>query len=83
MREFFTGWRRKAGCITLVMSLALMAASSRSHVIEDLITIPFWKYGRNPENDVSLLVPRAPLGLVSTWLIASNAHENSIAVQPR
>lgn len=30
MREFFTGWRRKAGCIALVMACVLMAGWARS-----------------------------------------------------
>jgi len=30
MREFFHGWRRKAGCVTLVMAISLMAGWMRS-----------------------------------------------------
>jgi hypothetical protein len=30
MREFFRGWRRKVGCVTLVMTCALMGLWMRS-----------------------------------------------------
>ena len=35
MREFFKGWRRKAGCVTLVMALATTSAWLRSFGSED------------------------------------------------
>jgi len=35
MREFFKGWRRKAGSMTLVMALALAGMWARSRVHED------------------------------------------------
>ena len=35
MRDFFHGSRRKAGCVTLVMELALMAGWVRSYVAID------------------------------------------------
>lgn len=35
MREFFLGWRRKAGCVTLLMACALMGAWARSQYISD------------------------------------------------
>ena len=38
MREFFCGWRRKAGCIALVMALALMAGWIRSYTLADWIS---------------------------------------------
>ena len=38
MREFFHGWRRKVGCVTLVMALALNGAWIRSHVVYDNVT---------------------------------------------
>lgn len=38
MREFFRGWRRKAGCVTLVMACAFMMLLFRSHLITDFIT---------------------------------------------
>ena len=41
MREFFRGWRRKAGLVTLAMACLLMAGWMRSFVIEDEIFIVF------------------------------------------
>ena len=39
MGDFFRGWRRKAGCMTLVMALALMIGWVRSHTIQDELLI--------------------------------------------
>jgi hypothetical protein len=36
MREFFRGWRRKAGLVTLVMACAVMAMWARSRFINDV-----------------------------------------------
>lgn len=41
MREFFRGWRRKMGCVTLVMACALMGLWLRSGVIDDLISFEY------------------------------------------
>lgn len=35
MREFFKGWRRKVGCVALVMALALMTGWLRSQFVFD------------------------------------------------
>jgi hypothetical protein len=40
MREFFKGWRRKVGCVTLVVSLLLAGCWIRSFVIRDVVCIP-------------------------------------------
>ena len=40
MREFFHGWRRKAGVISLVMACLLMAAWVRSLSIHDHFELP-------------------------------------------
>lgn len=40
MREFFHGWRRKTGCVTLVMACAAMGMWIRSRVVGDSLTIP-------------------------------------------
>jgi hypothetical protein len=37
MRDFFRGWRRKVGCVTLVMALAGMALWIRSRIVNDEI----------------------------------------------
>lgn len=41
MREFFKGWRRKAGVVTLVMACALMVGWMRSRVRYDVVSFPF------------------------------------------
>ena len=40
MREFFRGWRRKAGLVTLTMACVLTVAWMRSYVIHDAVLIP-------------------------------------------
>jgi hypothetical protein len=40
MREFFKGWRRKAGCVTLVMALALGGLWVRSFSDYDFFLFP-------------------------------------------
>ena len=40
MSTFFRGWRRKLGCITLVMAVSLFGAWVRSHVMADVINVP-------------------------------------------
>jgi hypothetical protein len=39
VREFFRGWRRKAGLVTLVISVALVGAWMRSAIIADVIQL--------------------------------------------
>jgi hypothetical protein len=39
MRSFFKGWRRKPGCVTLVMALTLTAGSLRSSFRHETLTI--------------------------------------------
>jgi hypothetical protein len=41
MREFFHGWRRKAGIATLLVALLFMAGWIRSFVVEDYFALPF------------------------------------------
>lgn len=38
MREFFHGWRRKAGCVTLVMACVVAGARSRSFSTIDAVS---------------------------------------------
>src|SRR4051812_3266689 len=40
MREFFKGWRRKAGVVTLVIACALAAGWVRSCVMLDIVYFP-------------------------------------------
>ena len=36
MREFFRGWRRKAGCVTLVVACVGMVGGVRGYAVEDV-----------------------------------------------
>ena len=40
MTQFFHGWRRKAGCVTLALALAMLGAMIRSRTIADWCYIP-------------------------------------------
>lgn len=40
MREFFKGWRRKVGLVTLVMALVFTGGWLRSRFFEDSVIIP-------------------------------------------
>lgn len=39
MRTFFKGWRRKAGCLTLLMACAVMGMWLRSHFLIECLEI--------------------------------------------
>ncbi len=39
MREFFHGWRRKAGCLALVMALILIGQWIRSRIVSDRMDV--------------------------------------------
>lgn len=39
MREFFQGWRRKVGCVVLVVACVLASAWIRSVYVADLVTV--------------------------------------------
>lgn len=41
MRDFFRGWRRKVGCVTLLIALMFMIVWGRSYFYEDHIWIAF------------------------------------------
>src|SRR5665213_3931590 len=41
MGEFFIGWRRKTGCVTLVVALAITATWLRSHEYSDSYTFGY------------------------------------------
>jgi hypothetical protein len=44
MKEFFRGWRRKAGTVTLVIALAMMGLWIRSRLVADQVVFPVGKY---------------------------------------
>lgn len=50
MREFFHGWRRKAGCVALVMACAMMVFWFRSYVVSNAICY----LGRDRDHRVAL-----------------------------
>lgn len=37
MRDVFKGWRRKVGCVTLLLALAIAGLYIRSRVVEDIL----------------------------------------------
>ncbi len=41
MRDFFHGWRRKTGVVTLVMALAFMGGWLRSLMVQDSFSLPY------------------------------------------
>jgi len=45
MSSFFHGWRRKIGCVTLVMAAAVTCAWTRSDVIADFLIVDFGTVG--------------------------------------
>eukprot|EP00456_Euglypha_rotunda_P016931 TRINITY_DN156_c0_g1_i5.p2 TRINITY_DN156_c0_g1~~TRINITY_DN156_c0_g1_i5.p2 ORF type:complete len:127 (+),score=12.56 TRINITY_DN156_c0_g1_i5:105-485(+) len=45
MREFFRGWRRKAGCATLLMACALAGLWIRTTVVADFIQLEHLAFG--------------------------------------
>ena len=49
MGEFFKGWRRKAGCVALVMALALFCGRVRSETYSDSLSFP---YGMNTRGSI-------------------------------
>lgn len=42
MREFFRGWRRKTGCVTLVVACLLMVGWMRSRANLDTVSVPIF-----------------------------------------
>ena len=50
MGDFFKGWRRKAGLVTLAMALLLTVAWMRSYGVRDEISIPGHQYGQSIES---------------------------------
>ena len=47
MAEFFRGWKRKVGCVTLLMALMLVAGWVRSEAIRDFIMLDLNKSDGN------------------------------------
>lgn len=78
MHEFFRGWKRKTGCVTLAMACVLTVGWIRSYDTEDVITVfgsqirsrlgkvEFW--WRKMEDGVSLGGP-VTIMPIPYWLI--------------
>lgn len=41
MKEFFRGWKRKVGCLTLTMACVAMVGWVRSFIVADFVHLPF------------------------------------------
>jgi hypothetical protein len=72
MREFFRGWRRKAGCVMLAMACLLTAAWIRSFALHDVVAIPLWNsytyvVSVNGDFAVELTYP-VPAGADPFWM---------------
>ncbi len=59
--EFFKGWRRKAGLVTLAMACVLMVGWMRSYLIIDAVSLGAVKQGQ------SLMSKGGRLGLTDQW----------------
>ena len=56
MGEFFRGWRRKIGCVTLVMALVFMMTWVRGYYVEDRIEFGEWRESGNRRYAVERIV---------------------------
>ena len=65
MREFFKNWRRKAGCVTLLVACAVMVAWIRSQNASDLLLQE---------------TATVPLTLLSVWLLLSKPRQKKKVV---
>ena len=76
MGEFFKSWRRKAGCVTLVMACLFMAGWVRSKLKYDLIVLPCG----NSSYRVALMFGRfrflraTPSALPPSWVSKDVSH---------
>jgi hypothetical protein len=63
MREFFRGWRRKAGCVLLLMALIVWSCWLRSLIVSDLVMLnQGTTIVRSAPNDLALLLSPAADG---------------------
>jgi hypothetical protein len=54
MWTFFRGWRRKAGCVALVLALLLVMVSMRNRIVHDLVAVSVAKLDDKAEQHVVL-----------------------------
>lgn len=62
MGEFFRGWRRKVGCVTLMMALVLVVGRMRSLLWEDEIPLP----------SIYIIPPMMIIAPTMHWIISSD-----------
>lgn len=56
MYTFFHGWRRKAGVVTLIIALGIMACWARSYAVRDVVTTaPLFEQGHRVSSEVGTL----------------------------
>ena len=72
MREFFRGWRRKIGVVTLVLACVFMAGWVRSYVTEDMLSLPV--------KDPSLSWLTSTEGII-VWMTISEPNRNPEAAE--
>jgi hypothetical protein len=65
VREFFKGWRRKAGCVTLVLSCLFMVGWARSHRFID-------GFGFHPNRETVALI--ASFRGRTIWILMHNLN---------
>ena len=70
MREFFKGWRRKTGCVALVLACSLLAVAMRTQFVVDVFRFA------DSEDGASFLVN---CGNSITWMRTHNQKQDSIA----
>jgi len=69
MGDFFKGWRRKAGCVTLVMACTFAAAWVRSFIVEDRMT-HHRTQSESPNELMRLMATHKPPNMKTTARIA-------------
>ncbi len=68
MGEFFRGWRRKTGLITLAMAFALFILWMRSYVVRDQINLMYYRddvYSLRSDKAAIRIVYRSPIAMDS------------------
>lgn len=74
MRDFFKGWRRKAGVVALVMACATATLWIRSRSIQEQLRIP-------SDNFTQIFVVSSEEGLVCYYLQDIETRKNSLLIR--
>jgi len=78
MGEFFRGWKRKIGCVTLLMALVAMVECVRTSSVPDFYTVDF---GRNGDlwivshNNLASLSLQSLVGRRIRHVVVSNGNQ--------